>query len=115
VDERVADEPWYSVRCLIRLGQRSNASNSMYEERVTIWRATDFEDAIARAEREASEYANATDAEYVGLAQAFHLACGDVIDAGTEVFSLIRGSELEPEDYINRFFDTDAEHQGMTD
>lgn len=48
------DEPWYSVRCLFAFEAEHG---TMYEERVTLWRASSFEEAIARAELEAAEYA----------------------------------------------------------
>src|SRR5689334_22980938 len=75
----VTVEPWYSVRCLFRLRDRG------YEERITLWRAMTFDEAIERAEAEAQEYAAALSAEYLGLAQGFHLATEHVRD-GDEVF-----------------------------
>lgn len=48
-------------------------------------------------------------AEYVGLAQAFHMFDSPV--SGREVFSLMQDSELPPEEYIDRFFDTGRERQ----
>jgi hypothetical protein len=62
------------------------------------------------AEREAAEYANILDGvSYVGLAQCF--ALGVEPDSGSEIFSLTRDSDLSPEAYISRFFDTGGEHQ----
>jgi hypothetical protein len=79
---------------------------------VTLWRASSLDEAIAHAEQEADEYAEELDARYVGLAQAFHLPVEDrPLDDGDEVFSLIRESELAPDDYISRFFDTGKERQ----
>ncbi|GAA1117856.1 hypothetical protein GCM10009630_14480 [Kribbella jejuensis] len=78
-----------------------------------MWQAVSFEEAVARAEAEAVEYASVVGEapdEYLGFAQAYRLA--DVPGDGAEVFSLIRESELEPEAYIGRFFDTGREHQG---
>ena len=102
---------WYSVRCVFRLDEGRDA-DSAYEERVTLWRADDFDSAIELAEREALEYIEDTDWAYLGLAQCFFL--GDDVDKivpGVEVFSLIRDSDLTPEEYLDEFFDTGTEHQ----
>lgn len=93
--------PWYAVRCVFR-----HEPVGGYEERVTLWPASSADDAIARAEAEAADYP----AEYVGLAQAYALF--DEPGPGAEVFSLIRRSELAPDAYLTRFFDTGAEIQG---
>ncbi len=105
----LVNEPWFSVRCVFAF-KADHGTN--YEERVTLWRASSLEEAIAHAEQEADEYADELDARYVGLAQAFHLSVEDrPLDDGDEVFSLIRESELAPDDYISRFFDTGKERQ----
>jgi hypothetical protein len=104
---------WYAVRCLFRLGKIAGATGSAYEERVTLWRADSSTHAIQRAEHEAVAYARTIEEspdEYVGLAQCYRLA--DEPGDGVEVFSLIRTSELEPDDYIDSFFDTGTERQG---
>lgn len=104
----MADEGWFTVRCVFRWVSWDQAP---YEERITLWRATSLDDAIARAEREAREYAEDTGVEYAGLAQAYELAAGDVLAAGAEVFSLLRDSELDSDTYLRTFFDTGDEHQ----
>ena len=84
----------------------------MYEERITLWRARDFEHAIELAEAEAARYCeDLGDVRYAELAQAYELD-DDPSEQGAEVFSLIRDSELSPSDYIDRFFDTGEEHAG---
>ncbi|MBO4269307.1 hypothetical protein [Microbispora triticiradicis] len=98
---------WYAVRCIFRWGKPYDT----YEERITLWRAGSAEDAILLAEREAEEYVDGTSFEYLGLAQSYHL--GEETPAhGTEVFSLLRDSDLEPDEYLDTFFDTGSEHQG---
>lgn len=39
----------------------------------------------------------------------------NLIPQGTEVFSLLRDSDLEPSEYLDTFFDTGCEHQGEYD
>jgi hypothetical protein len=97
---------WFSVRCVLR---SSVDGHRVYEERVTLWQAHDFDQAVALAEAEAGDYAEAIDAEYIGLAQAYRLP--DAPGHGAEVFSLCRDSELPPDEYVDRFFDTGAERQ----
>lgn len=87
-----------------------NAELQLYEERITLWRAASFEDAVERAQHEAQEYAAIlTDAKYVKLAQVFHLAIEGGVGDGDEIYSLMRESSLAPDDYLNRFFDTGSE------
>lgn len=103
---------WVAVRCIFR---SELDGTSQYEERITLWRTTSMDEAIARAEADAHEYVAllstppADPHEYVGLAQAYLLA--DTPGDGAEVFSLIRDSDLTPEDYLDAFFDTGAERQ----
>lgn len=97
---------WFSVRCLFK-----DSETQSYEERITLWRAHTFDEAISFAETEAEKYTEALDGvSYVGLAQGFSLATQPA--HGSEIFSLIRDSDLDPNEYINTFFDTGTEHQG---
>lgn len=78
-----------------------------------MWRAGSLSDAIRLAEAEAASYAGQFEdypLSYAGFAQAYEL--DDEPDNGAEVFSLLRDSELAPEDYLTSFFDTGREHQG---
>lgn len=113
--DRPADGPeqddvgWFSVRCVYRVG--SDPGIQLYEERLTLWRAEDFDQAIELAEAEALRYAaEQPDTRYLGLAQAYRLF--DTPEHGAEVFSLLRESSLPPEPYLTRFFDTGEERQG---
>jgi hypothetical protein len=102
-----ADQQWYAVRCIFRLPADDGFA---YEERITLWRATSHEEAVERAETEASTYMDGLEFKYLKLAQSFHLF--EPPDDGKEVFSLIRESELPPDEYLNAFFDTGNESQG---
>lgn len=101
-------EPWYGVRMVYRLtGTAANA----YEERVLIVRAADFDSAVSRAEQiSRDDYENET-TTYTGYATAFHIfdENGDTLGEGVEVFSLIRKSELDVNEYLDRFHDTGDE------
>lgn len=102
---------WVSVRCVFR----HHGDPQTYEERVTLWRTPSMSAAIEMAESEALDHAADLSTppgpltEYTGLAQAYLLS--DVPGNGAEVFSLIRASAADPEDYLDTFFDTGAERQ----
>ena len=106
----VESSGWCSVRCVFswqRAGER------VYEERITLWRTSDLDQAIARAEDEARTYAHESTevlgeaVDYLGLAQA-HLL-DDQPGEGAEVFSLMRTHAAQPKDYLDAFFATGAE------
>ncbi|HEY7947443.1 MAG TPA: hypothetical protein VID75_07195 [Acidimicrobiales bacterium] len=102
--------PWYTVRCVF---QSESDDGNLYEERITLWRAEGLDEAIALAEAEAAEYAQAGQVEYLGLAQAYWLQTPP--DGGADVFSLMRESDLGPDDYLDQFFDTGRERQAASD
>jgi hypothetical protein len=106
--------PTFSVRAILRWSPRPEQQKShLYEERITLWNAESLEQAIDLAEREAKEYAG-TDAECLDLFQGFWLFDAPTLPSqGIEVFSLLRESDLEPKAYIDTFFDTGCERQGV--
>ncbi|MBE1495346.1 hypothetical protein H4696_002446 [Amycolatopsis lexingtonensis] len=98
---------WFAVRCVFRW---THAGEEPYEERITLWRAPDLDEALALAEAEAREYAERAGVGYLGLAQGY--ATGErELAPGTEVFSLLRDSALPPAEYLDRHFTTGGEHQ----
>jgi hypothetical protein len=101
-----SDLPWYSVRCVF---QTRSGDGFAYEERVTLWQSDSIDEAIAMAEAEAAAHAEETRAAYTGMAQAYWLPVPP--STGTQVFSLVRESELESDDYLDQFFDTGREAQ----
>ncbi len=100
----VNDDPplqWYSVRCHFRVDERH------YEERITVWQAVGFDEAIDLAEAEAAAY---TDGEYLGSCDCFHLSdAGMQASQGAEIYSLVRASDLDPDTYLRTFFFTGSE------
>jgi hypothetical protein len=102
------DNRWYAVRSLF---SGADGTESAYEERITLWQAADLDEALARAEAEAAEYAEFAGVSHLsGFAQAYPLADAPPRD-GAEVFSLTRSSTLPPTAYVERFFDTGRERQ----
>ena len=106
------EDCWFAVRCVFASGWPPDRSTPVYEERITLWLAASAEDGIERAEAEALEYAGSiaeSPDAYLGIAQSYQLfdAPGD----GAEVFSLMRSSALEPDEYLDTFFDTGTERK----
>jgi len=104
---------WYGVRCLFEHRDLDGDApdRTVYEERVVILRAVSFEEAIELAEREGESYCAALDdVHMLDVVQAYLLA-DDPHEEGAEVFSLMRSSDLAPDEYATRFFDTGDEHQ----
>ena len=75
-----------------------------------LWHARSLDHAIELAEREAGEYAEVNDSEYLHFSQAYASTEGSELGSGTEVFSLLRDSDLAPGEYLSAFFDTGGEH-----
>jgi hypothetical protein len=100
---------WFGVRCIFRFDPSEHGDASLFEERVTIWQAESFDEAIELAEAEAEEYARGL-CTYLGLAQAYELVEGP--GHGQEVFSLMRESFLGDDDYLEAFFTTGSEAEG---
>jgi hypothetical protein len=98
------------VRCL--LGQAGTElvdthAGWLYEERVTLWQAASVDAAVRLAEAEAARYGADMDVSYLGFAQAYRVE-GEP-RSGAEVLAQLRASELGPNEYIHRYFDTGAE------
>lgn len=103
---------WFSVRCLFRTVPKHAELRFVYEERIVVLRAFDLDDAIRRAEQEAKKYAPAagTSTRYTGYSMAYAFDADDRIGDATEVFSLLRDSDLDLDDYLDRFHDTGNEY-----
>ncbi len=79
-----------------------------YEERIVLFRASSFEDAIAQAEHEAEGYGKRNATKPLDYFMAYQLDDED-LPGGIEVFSLIRDSNLEDREYLERHYDTGNE------
>lgn len=107
---------WYGVRCLFRWRRPGDGTRRLYEERTTLWRASSFEEAIAKAEAEAQEYARLDPTletgpeRYLGFADAYRMV--DEPNEGAEVFSLLRESGRSRRRYIDRHLATGHELRG---
>lgn len=102
----------FAVRCIFEAPVESiNTKKFLYEERITLWRALDIDQAIDRAQDEAKQYCrNNPGFRFSGLSQAFWMF-QPVEGDGVEVFSLLRESDLQMDEYLDRFFSTGDERQ----
>lgn len=98
---------WYSVRCVFAWAEWEGRP---FEERITLWRAGSLDEAIELAEREAQQYAAENAVEFLRLSQAYALDPHADLGSGTEVFSLLRDSDLPSQTYVETFFATGQEH-----
>ena len=105
--------PSYSVRSIIRWAPRSNQKKRyLYEERITAWSAISIDEAIELAEGEAKIYAEDNGFVVLDLFQGYWLFNRvGILPQGSEIFSLIRESNLEDDPYLDAFFDTGMERQ----
>jgi hypothetical protein len=101
---------WFAVRCVFGQVGADDAQAGRdwtYEERITLWEASGPEEASSYAEDEARRHADFVDAVYLGSARVY--ALNGPPGSGSEIYALLRGSELGPDDYVRRFVDTGRE------
>jgi len=103
-------EPWYGAKCIfVHYDLADNKNTKTYEERIVVFKAKNFDDAILQAETEAENYAkDCSNTKYVNFVNVFHIY-DEVVKSGSEVYSLMRDSKLTPAKYLNRFYDTNKE------
>ena len=107
------DEPWFAVKCLFSHPSRANETDgNLYEERITLWRVSTFEEAFSLAEAEAREYAS-DDCIFVRATDCFHLF-DESVGHGSEVWSVMRGSHFDAETYAQTFCATSRDRTAYT-
>ena len=101
---------WYSAKCVFRHNAPTGPSGKfVYEERIIVLRADDLDEAIRRVEEEAHEYsAGLEGVEFTGFVAAYDLGL-DEIDDLSEVYSILRDSDLEAEAFLDRYYDDGSE------
>lgn len=101
-------EPWYAAK-LIFGWYRHSGERKCYEERIVLFRAISFEDAIEQAENESERYCRDWSSEgcqirYEGFLDVYHLS-EPTVGHGAEIYSKVRKSPLEPSEYLDRYYD----------
>ena len=103
------NEPWYGAKCVFLHTRIEGWAGQVFEERVVLVKANSLDEAIKRAESFATEYASDIEGcSYTGFANVFHIY-DENIGNGSEVYSLMRTSDLSTNDYLNYFYDTGLE------
>jgi Domain of unknown function (DUF4288) len=107
------EEPWYAARCLYEHRDISKRNGiPCYEERVVVFRARSFKEAIRKGETEARRYGRrGSGTAYLGFIDVFHLFASALKD-GTEVFSIMRSKEMPTARFIKTFYDDGSFHRG---
>jgi hypothetical protein len=103
---------WYAAKTIYKSHfVEDGRQTTVFEERVVLFRAADFDDTIAKAEAEAAEYCRAiSGTEYLGFMDVY-LVGDETIGHGTEVYSLMRVSDLSSKDYLDQFYDDGKERR----
>ena len=103
-------EPFYAAKCVFKHDQLLPIAGKayVYEERIVLVQAEDFQSAIEKAEKEARAYAD-SGTIYLEYITVFNLY-DSILRNGSEVYSEIRSSNLKPEEYIDQYYDTGCEH-----
>ena len=96
---------WFSARTVY---EHDKPGDGLFEERIVVLRAGGFDEALERAEVEAVAYGEAVGCVYTGYVSVFELV-EETLGDGSEVFSLMRDSDLNAEEYIDRFYTTGDE------
>jgi hypothetical protein len=107
---------WYSAKCIFR-HLATEQRRQMYEERIVLLKANNFDDAINQAEKEGKKYCkDLGNCEYAGFIDVFELT-EEKITEKSEIFSAMQSSELSSEDYLKRFYPDkleDCENIGLS-
>ncbi len=101
---------WYSAKCVFRHGPMAgDPGRFVYEERVIVLLANDLNEAVRRAEEEAKEYAaSLEEVEYTGFVAAYDIGEDEISDV-SEVYSILRNSDLETNAFLDRYYDDGTE------
>jgi hypothetical protein len=102
----MSHQSWYSVRSVFgsELTEEGRPRRA-FEERVVLFRAASFEEALAKGEVEAKRYAaDSTRCTMLDHLVAFHIHDEDLRD-GDEVWSCIRDADVSDGDFLRRIYE----------
>ena len=102
------NKQWYGARTVYNAYPNRVSDTKIYEERIIVLLATSSDEAIKVAEEEANNYAKDFGMLYLGYVNVFQLL-EETIKNKSEVYSLLRESNLDSTQYLNSFFDTGGE------
>lgn len=107
------DQSWYGVRSIIRSDRTVDGKPCRtFEERIVLFRAATFEEALAKGETEAKQYtADWPNQKALDHLVAFHIH-NDELREGVEVWSCIRGLDMTDEEFVRKFYE--GEYYSLT-
>lgn len=89
----------YSAKCIFCSERiEDGKSTRVFEERVVLLHANDFDDAFCKARDEAQSYAKQTDSTFLACIGVFLIQ--DPLVEGIDLFSMLRSSNLAPDEYL---------------
>ena len=97
------DDRWYGAKTVFEFGGMNGitaADEVMYEERINVLKASDFEAALQRAESIARRYAADSGSEFLGFVEVYEMF--DEVEDGAEIYSMTRPSRLTRNEYLDR-------------
>ncbi len=102
----MAKQSWYSVRSAFRVDLTHNGkARRAFEERVVLFRAASFDEALAKGEAETKRYAaflqTGTLLDHI---VAYHIHDDELVE-GDEVWSCMRGLETTDEEFMRRIYE----------
>ncbi len=102
--QRIDDVGWYSAKTVYRHRLvQEGVTKKVFEERVVLFHAANFEDAIAKAEIEAKRYCSAVEnVVSLDFASVYYFP-EETVGNGSEIYSLMRDSNLSDMEYLSRF------------
>ncbi len=117
----VKTEVWFGARTAFSYRVEGNASAPrVFEQRVVVFRAPTFEEAMVLSEKEADSYARRMSVrnsdgeevrvEYLGYCNVFEI--GDALEDGVEVHSqlTVHPTHVAEDELLNRFVGTEEEN-----
>lgn len=111
-DREVKEEApeWYSCKGVFRHDNLSpKKGKKVYEERVVLLRARNFDEAIELGEKEAEEYAQSLDGvKYMGFISVYRLF-EKRLRHKAEVYSIMRENKMSKKEFLDRYYDDGTE------
>ena len=106
----MAKQSWYSVRSAFRVDLTHNGkARRAFEERVVLFRAANFDEALAKGEAEAKRYAAFLQTgALLDHIVAYHIHDDELVE-GDEVWSCMRDLDATDDDFVRRIYGGEME------
>ena len=113
ITTRMTHQSWYGVRSIFRSDRtEGDRPCRTFEERVVLFRASSFEEALAKGETEAQRYAaDWPHPKVLDHVVAFHIH-DEELREGDEVWSCIRALDASDKEFIRKFYE--GEYASLT-